>query len=51
MIGSRVLVGDYSLPRPPKYVESLPFGLDLGVLGHDFTYFGGSGSGYTGSYD
>ena len=32
-----------TLPGPPKYVEEWPFGLNLGDLGHYFTYFGGLG--------
>ena len=31
------------IPEPPKYVESWPFGLHVGFLGHCFTCLGGRG--------
>ena len=36
-----------AIPRPPKYVESWPFGLYLWDLGRYLTYFGGLGSSNT----
>ena len=46
-------MGGYDLrmvvPGPPMYVEELPFGLYLGVLGHYFTYFRGLGRGNLGA--